>query len=172
MKSEAELIEKVKKIRPKTPLIDENALAGFDMSRQRISRLIVSKGDMIELTAESKPVRESLKANYGVLYVESTLHGGSANVKITGKPYYEVPGRNMKKEELDRKQMRERASKVAEFRSAHKGAEVSDKKVVGNTSMGYTKPVSIEDAEKGLSESHGGDSLYANSLRSPDFDLP
>ena len=65
--------------------------------------MIVSKDDSIELTSESKPVRESLKANYGVSYIEDIAKGGSANFRIKGKSYYEVPGRTMKRNELEKR---------------------------------------------------------------------
>lgn len=42
--------------RPKTPEIDEEALAGFDMKSQQIIGLIGNKNDKIDLSAESKPV--------------------------------------------------------------------------------------------------------------------
>ena len=94
------------------------------MQRSKISNLIVSKDAMVDLTAQSKPVRESLKANFGVSYVESVTDGGSVNVKIQGKSYYECPGRNLRKEELDLKQVKERASKVADFRSSRMGGDL------------------------------------------------
>lgn len=81
----------------------------------------------------------------------------------------------MKKEELERKQQRERGNKVNEFRNSRLSELISEKKAAAanGTSLAYTKLGSIEDAEKGMTESQAGDSLYANSYRSPpEFDLP
>lgn len=57
-------------------------------------------------------MRETIKASYGVSYREDINHGGSANVRINGESYYNSPGRNMRKDEFELKQKRERASKV------------------------------------------------------------
>ena len=43
-------------------------------------------------------MRETIKANFGVSYIEKEGSGGSINVKISGKSYAEQPGLNMKKE--------------------------------------------------------------------------
>ena len=51
--------------------------------------MIVTKDAKVDLIAHSKPVRETLRANFGVSYIENVGGGGSVNVKITGKSYYE-----------------------------------------------------------------------------------
>lgn len=108
------------------------------------------------------------------------------NVKIMGKSYYQCPGRTMRKDELENKQAKERASKVADFRSSRMGEmAASEDHGMGSTSYasGFAasqNPRNIEhkggkDAiEKGLSASHTGDSLFQHStLKSPpDIDLP
>ena len=102
-------------VRPTTPELDLEILNGFDITRQKVSNLIVNKDEILDLTVESKPVRDSLKASFGVSYIENVSDGGSVNLRLTGKSFYDFPGRNMRKEELEKKQKRERASKVAEF---------------------------------------------------------
>ena len=57
-------------------------------------------------------MREALKASFGVSYREHINDGGSANVRITGESYYKSPGRNMRRNELETRQKREKASKV------------------------------------------------------------
>ena len=59
--------------KPKTPEIDEEALAVFDMKTQKIVSLIENKNDNIELSKESKPVSQVIKATYGVSYREDIL---------------------------------------------------------------------------------------------------
>jgi len=75
--------------RPRTPEIDQTALANFDPRHERISNLIVSKDTLVDLSTQSKPVRECLQANFGVSYIENTIGGGSVNVKISGRSYHE-----------------------------------------------------------------------------------
>ena len=75
--------------RPRSPKIDDDILANFDPSKQKISNLIVGKDTLIDLSAQSVPVRESLQANFGVSYIENTIDGGSVNVKISGRSYHE-----------------------------------------------------------------------------------
>lgn len=82
-------------------MVDEAVLQGFDMKRQRIASLIVSTDESIELCQESKPVREALKANFGVSYREDVNTGGTANVRIQGDSYYNSPNRNMRRDELE-----------------------------------------------------------------------
>ena len=158
--------------RPRTPDINLELLQGFDVTKQKISHLILNKDEKVELTQQSKPVRETLKANFGVSYIENVSGGGSVNVKITGKSYYECPGRTMRKDELENKQARERASKVADFRSSRMGeVAASEDHGMGSTSYasGFAasqNPRTIEHKggkeaiEKGLSASHTGDSLF------------
>ena len=69
--------------RPKTPEIDEDILSGFDMRRQTITSMIKTE-ETVDLAQESKPVREVIKASYGVSYREDPNDGGSANVRING----------------------------------------------------------------------------------------
>ena len=90
--------------RPRSPEIDESVLASFDPTKQKISNLIVGKDVLVDLSAQSVPVRESLQANFGVSYIENTTDGGSVNVKISGRSYHEQPGLTMRKEALESKQ--------------------------------------------------------------------
>ena len=57
--------------RPRTPDINVELLQGFDATKQKISHLIMNKDEKVELTQQSKPVRETLKANFGVSYIEN-----------------------------------------------------------------------------------------------------
>lgn len=123
---EIEVASVEKYARTLTPEIDQNVLASFDSTRQKIYKLIVRKEDEVDLASQSKPVRESLKANFGVSYVENVNTGGAFNVKIKGKSYYDVPGRNMKREELERKQQQEQATKVVDVCSSHIGDVASE----------------------------------------------
>ena len=84
------------------------------MRRQTITSMIKTE-ETVDLAQESKPVREVIKAGYGVSYREDPNDGGSANVRIKGESYYMSPGRNMRKDELELKQKKERASKVHEY---------------------------------------------------------
>ena len=81
------------------------------MRRQTITSMIKVE-ETVDLAQESRPVREVLKAGYGVSYREDPNDGGSANVRIKGESYYMSPGRNMRKDELELRQKKERASKV------------------------------------------------------------
>ena len=76
---------------------------------------------MLDLAAESKPVRETIKASYGVAYREDINDGGSANVRINGESYYKSPGRMMRRNELETKQKMERVSKVQEYLDSRNG---------------------------------------------------
>ena len=107
--------------RPKTPDLNEEMLKGFDMRTSKITSLIAQQNDNVELSQESRPVRETIKASYGVSYREDINDGGSANVRINGESYYKSPGRNMRKKELESKQQRERASKVKDYQKSRGG---------------------------------------------------
>mmetsp|Transcript_3762 Transcript_3762/g.4729 ORF Transcript_3762/g.4729 Transcript_3762/m.4729 type:complete len:93 (+) Transcript_3762:183-461(+) len=92
----------------------------------------------------------------------------------------------MRKDELETKQVKERTSKVQDFRSSRLGEFASEDQGLGSTSMasGFAASTQLNqrlkdkpgrDAlEKTLSASHTGDSLFANStLKSPpEIDLP
>ena len=52
----------------KTPMIDEEALDGFDMKRDEIKSIIMNPDLDSVLEQESKPVRDVLRANYGVVF--------------------------------------------------------------------------------------------------------
>ena len=53
--------EEVSKVyRPPTPKTHEELLQGFDMRKQKISSLIASQDDSVDLATESKPLRETL----------------------------------------------------------------------------------------------------------------
>ena len=69
----------------------------------RVSTLIVNTNESVDLSAESKPVREVIKASYGVKYREDVTSGGSANVRLDGESYYASPGRTMRRDELESK---------------------------------------------------------------------
>ena len=71
------------------------------MRTSKITALIAQADDKIDLAQESKPVRETIKASYGVSYREDINDGGSANVRINGESYYKSPGRNMRRKELE-----------------------------------------------------------------------
>ncbi len=77
--------------------------------------MLVSAQQSIDLAAKSKPVKDSLKINYGVSYREDINDGGSANVRLAGESYYASPGRNMRRDELKRRQKGERASIVQDY---------------------------------------------------------
>ena len=109
---EGDIMEKKIVYRPKTPDIDENRLRDFDSRTQKITSLITQQDDKIDLAEESKPVRETIKASFGVAYREDINDGGSANVRINGESYYKSPGRMMRRNELESKQKQERVSKV------------------------------------------------------------
>ena len=87
-------------MKAKTPLIDEQVLEGFDMQKDEIKSIIMNPDLEQVLEQESKPVRDVLKANYGVVFNEEVQRGGKQNCRIAGMTYYEKPGRNMKREEL------------------------------------------------------------------------
>lgn len=53
-----------------TPEINEDVLRGFDIRTQKITSLLSAPDTSVELVHESKPVRDVLKANYGVYYKE------------------------------------------------------------------------------------------------------
>ena len=109
-------------VRSVTPTIDEEALKSFDMKSQKIVALISSQEQgSIDLAQESKPVRDVLKANYGVSYNERLEDGGGTNMKILGGSYYASPGRNMRKDELEQKQKREKASIVQDYQKSRLG---------------------------------------------------
>lgn len=110
-----EEVDVKKIIKPTTPMIDESILDGFDMKRQNIAELIIKSSESIDLDTESKPVRDAIKTGYGVSYTENIDHGGSANVSLRGQSYYESPGRNMRRDELFKKQDRERGSKATDY---------------------------------------------------------
>ena len=89
-------------MRSDTPKIDDEALNSFDMKSHKIVELISNKEQgSIDLAQESKPVRDVLKANYGVSYNERLEDGGGTNMKIRGGSYYASPDRNMRKDELE-----------------------------------------------------------------------
>ena len=104
-----------KVIKPTTPTIDESILDGFDMRRQNIAELIIKDSESIDLDTESKPVRDAIKTGYGVSYTENIDNGGQANCSLRGQSYYESPNRNMRRDELFKKQDRERGSKATEY---------------------------------------------------------
>ena len=83
--------------RPKTPELDLEILDGFDVTREKVADLILNKDEIVDLTVESKPVRETLKASFGITYLENVSDGGSVNTRLAGKSFYEFPGRNMRK---------------------------------------------------------------------------
>ena len=91
------------------------------MKSQQIIGLIGNKNDKIDLSAESKPVSSVIKPIYGVSYTENVLDGGSANIRLEGESFYETPGRNMRKDELEKKQILERESKVKDYRTSRDG---------------------------------------------------
>ena len=107
--------------RPKSPEIDEEVLAGFDMRSQQIVGLIGNKNDKIDLSAESKPVCQVIQPIYGVSYTENLLDGGSTNIRLEGESFYQTPGRTMRKDELEQKQILERESKVKDYRTSRDG---------------------------------------------------
>ena len=82
---------------------------------------MIKTEETVDLAQESRPVREVIKAGYGVSYREDPNDGGSANVRIKGESYYMSPGRNMRKDELELRQKKERASKVQEYQKSRKG---------------------------------------------------
>ena len=100
LEENGEIMEKKIVYRPKTPVIDEKVLKDFDVRTQKITSLLTHTEDKIDLTEDSKPVRETIKASFGVAYREDINDGGSANVRINGDSYYKSPGRNMRKNEL------------------------------------------------------------------------
>ena len=63
-------------------------------------------------------MRETIQANYGVSYYENIDSGGSANVKLVGSSYYASPGRTMRRDELENKQVKERESKVKDYQAS------------------------------------------------------
>jgi len=166
--------------RPSTPPIDENVLQGFDSRKTKITALLASKDGKIDLTSESKPVRDVLKANYGVTYKENTMKGGQVNLKVAGQSYYAQPGRTMRKSELEAKQRSELQSKVQDFRRTSRlgdndasGLEAS----LPSTSMPSRRANRyFEKQTKDHNESRFGDSLYQQSVNregnSPIIDLP
>ena len=72
------------------------------------------------LEQESKPVRDVLKANYGVVFNEEVQKGGKQNCRIAGMTYYDKPGRTMKREELKSRQEVERETKIKAMTSKSK----------------------------------------------------
>lgn len=105
--------------RPKTPEIDEEILRSFDAKKQRITTLIKNMHESLDLSQESKPVREVLKANYGVSYMEEASGGGGeTNFKLNGESYYMSPGRNMRRDELESRQVDERATKAKAYQKS------------------------------------------------------
>ena len=97
------------------------------MRRQKIASLINTNTTSVDLSTESKPLRETLQANYGVSYREDINAGGSTNVRIQGESYYLSPGRQMRRDELENRQVRERQSKAADYQKSMKGEFVSMK---------------------------------------------
>ena len=66
-----------KVVKPTTPDIDEETLQGFDQRNQRIVSLIQSNPNLsLDLSEESKPIRDTLKVSYGVNYKEDVNEGG------------------------------------------------------------------------------------------------
>ena len=57
-------------------------LKNFDMRIHKVSTLFKSIENSVALNDESKPVREVLKANYGVSYREDVNEGGQANCRM------------------------------------------------------------------------------------------
>ena len=122
--SEDKVSKKV--VRPKTPLINESVLERFDQRNQKICNLIQDdKTANIDLEAESKPVREVFKASYGVQYKEDLNEGGSANVRINGNSFYASPGRTMRRDELDIRQQKEKASILEEYQKTRSGWDMN-----------------------------------------------
>ena len=80
-----------------------------------VSLLVNDNSSMIGLEEESKPVREVMKANFGVEYTEDITEGGAANCRLTGESFYASKDRNMTREELGSKQTDERISKVEDY---------------------------------------------------------
>ena len=64
-------------MKPTTPDINEDTLRGFDQRKQRIVSLIQSNPSLnLDLAEESKPIRDTLKINFGVNYKEDVNEGG------------------------------------------------------------------------------------------------
>ena len=64
-------------MKPTTPDINEDTLRGFDQRKQRIVSLIQSNPSFnLDLADESKPIRDTLKINFGVNYKEDVNDGG------------------------------------------------------------------------------------------------
>lgn len=62
-----------------------------------------------------------LKPIHGVCYTESVLEGGSVNLRLGGESFYTLPNRNMRKAELEQRQIKERQSKVEDYRTSREG---------------------------------------------------
>lgn len=177
-----------------TPEIKEELLQGFDMKRHKIASLIQTQDQSIDLAQESKPVRDVLKASFGVTYKEDVEYGGVTNVRIVGESFYSTPGRQMRKSELEYRQEAERASKVHDYAKSRLG-ELEGQPIdaiieIGSGSnskaasqAGRFKQVKIASRESKVetilngSQSHTGDSLFQPSVRSnavpsPRIDLP
>ena len=57
-----------------------------------------------------------MQVNYGVLYQEEVSKGGKTNCLMGGQSVYDSPkARNMKLDELKKKQMQERATKIQSY---------------------------------------------------------
>ena len=107
------------RMQSKTPVIDEDKLATFDPRKQKISNLIVNDEQEIALEDCSKPVREVMKINYGVVYEENISKGGKTNCTMGGQSVYDSPKRRgMKLDELKKKQEIERHSKIQSYLEA------------------------------------------------------
>ena len=97
-------------------MVDQDKLAKFDHSRQKISTLIVNDKHEVSLEDCSKPVREVMKVNYGVAYNESLQKGGKANCSMGGQSVYDNPKRRtMRLDELKKRQDTERKSKIQTY---------------------------------------------------------
>ena len=101
--------------KPSTPQIHEDILVGFNANKHDIKDLLRNNENSIDLDQESRPVREVFQATYGVCYNESVNEGGIANVQLRGDPYFESPGRNMRRSDLIIKQALEKDSRVEDY---------------------------------------------------------
>ncbi len=94
---------KRQQVKAETPQLDESILDGFDMKKQNIASLILNANASIDLSTESKPVRDTIQTNYGVSYFENIDHGGQANCTLRGNSFYDSPKRNMRRDEFMKK---------------------------------------------------------------------
>ena len=67
------------------------------------SLLVDDNSSMVGLEEHSKPVRDVMKANFGVEYKEDITAGGAANCRLTGESFYDSKDRTMTRGELDSK---------------------------------------------------------------------